>query len=358
MYNWTLYTNYALLDTFESKTGVVVNYNETAETQDDFRSRLRLGNPDGFDIMVITGYAVQEAVAAGHLERLNHDYIPNLDLIDPGFATPWDPTREYSLPYLQGTTGIGWGMDLVTFPSGQTTMNSWDQLFDTTAGGFLDLNRGRVTIQADRDEALAAAAIYLGKSVNDMSQTTLQEVEDALIAVKPFLHPDKFADASLYYLNLGGEYHASHAWSGDVLFIRELGQPNVTYTVPDEGALLWTDNFVIPKNAPHKDTAMVFINFMWEAASQAVLAMFRNYMVAHRHAIRGGPKSQDAYAAAEEPFGMILPYVWSLPEFDLPYKELFGNPPDPRLASMQALQPRTDAQNQDLADLWERVRVA
>lgn len=357
-YNWTLYTNYAILDSFTSKTGINVIYNETAETQDDFRSRLRLGNPDGFDIMVITGYAVQEAIAGGYLAELKHQYIPNADQIDSGFATPWDSTRRYSLPYLQGTTGIGWGTDLVSFPAGQTTINSWNQLFDTSAGSFLDLNRGHVTIQADRDEALAAAAIYLGKSVNDLSPATLQAVEDALIAVKPFLHADQFADASQYYANLGGAYHASHAWSGDVLFIRELGAPNVTYTVPNEGALLWTDNFVIPANAPHLDTAMLLIDHMWEAANQAVLAMFRNYMVANGLAIRGGPKSQDAYTASGEPFGMILPYVWGLPEFNLPYKDLFGDPPDPRLPLMQALEPRTASQNQDLADLWDRVRLA
>ena len=354
MFNWSLYTNYALLDNFEQKFQVAMTYDETAETQDDFRTKLKLGNPDEFDIMVVTDYAVKEAIDLGLLERLNHDYIPNIELVDDGFPTPWDPNHDYSLPYLWGTTGIGWNTNRVTFPQGQSTINTWDQLFDPSPNSFLRLNSGRVTLQADRDEALAAAAIYVGRDINDLSSAALSEVETALIAAKPYLA--QFADATTYYDGLlNDSFYASHAWSGDVLFVREGGpKPEITYTIPVEGAHIWADNYVIPKNAPHKDTAMVFINFMWEAANAAVLAMFRNYMIANRLALQGGPKSQAAFAASEEPFGMILPHVWGLPDIN----PLVADPPDPRASLMKTLRPRTEAENTALAALWDRVQTA
>jgi spermidine/putrescine-binding protein len=359
MFNWSLYTNYALLDSFEQKFKVSMSYDETAETQDDFRTKLRLNNPDGFDLMVVTGYAVQEAIAADLLEPLNHDYIPNIELLDSAYPTPWDPNREYSLPYLWGTTGIGWNSrpGVAQFPAGETAIHSFDQIFDVTPGSFLRLNAGKVTVQADRDEALAAAAIYNGRSINDLSPSTLQEIEDTLIAAKPYLA--QFADATQYFDGLSNEdFVASHAWSGDVLFVRETANSDVTYTIPDEGAVIWTDNYVIPKNAPHKDTAMVFINHMWEASNAAVLAMFRNYMIANKTALQGGPKSQAAYASDGEPFGMILPHVWGLSDINPLAAPLFGNPPDPRASLMQVTQARTEAQNQELAALWERVQAA
>ena len=357
MFNWSLYTNYALLDTFEKKFKLTMTYDETAETQDDFRTKLKLNNPDGFDLMVVTGYAVQEAITAGLLEKLNHDYIPNVGLLDPDYATPWDPAHDYSLPYLWGTTGIGWNPALAAFPAGETAIHSFNQIFDTTAGSFLRLNAGNVTIQADRDEALAAAAIYNGRSINDLSPAALSEIESTLIDAKPYL--SEFADATRYFDGLStGEFVASHAWSGDVLFVRETANPDVTYTIPDEGAVIWTDNYVIPKNAPHKDTAMVFINYMWEASNAAVLAMFRNYMIANKLALQGGTKSQAAWTSDEEPFGMILPHVWSLPDINLSAAPLFGNPTDPRALKLQVTQARTDQQNQDLASLWERVQAA
>jgi spermidine/putrescine-binding protein len=361
MYNWSLYTNYALLDEFESKFKVQMTYDDSAQTQEDFRSRLQLGNPDGFDIMIVTGYAVEEAIGLGLLERLNHDYIPNIEQLDPSYQTPWDPNHEYSLPYLWGTTGLGWNTLLTQFPAGQTTLNSWDQIFNTSPGGFLDLNRGRVTIQADRDEALAATAIWLqsqgvGTGVNDLSQSTLDAVKQALIDVKPMLA--QFADAERYWGGLSGDppdFYVSHAWSGDVLFIREsTPKPEIMYTIPDEGALLWTDNYVIPKNAPNKDTAMAFINYMWEASNTAILAMFRNYGIAQKTALYGGPKSQEQYNINEEPPGMILPYVWGLPDYNI----LVSTPPDPRAAKLPSLRARTPEENSRLAAIWDEIQAA
>jgi spermidine/putrescine-binding protein len=32
--------------------------------------------------------------------------------------------------------------------------------------------------------------------------------------------------------------------------------------LPEEGTLLWGDNFVIPANSPHKATAELFLNFL------------------------------------------------------------------------------------------------
>jgi spermidine/putrescine-binding protein len=355
MYNWTVYTNYALLDAFEKKWGIQMNYVDTAEEEQNFRDQLKAGNPNRFDIMVVTDYAVQEAIELDLLEPLNKDYIPNIDNLDETFPTPWDPNHDYSLPYLWGTTGIGWNTTLCQFPSGQSTVNSWNQLFDTGPNSFLDLNQDHVTIQADRDEALAAAATYLGRSINDLSQAALDEIETTLKAVKGYLASSApFADATTYLDGLSSDpplFWASHAWSGDVLFVREAyGVSDVTYTVPDEGGHLWTDNYVIPKNAPNRDTALVFINFMWEAANAAVLAMFRNYMVPNKLTLSGGQHSQDAFNAYEEPIGMILPHVLTLPDF---------NPlTDPaRAPLMQTFRPRTEAENNAVSALWDRVQA-
>jgi len=355
MLNWTLYTNYALLDAFVDRFGVEMVYDEGAESQDDFRTRLKAGNPEGFDLMIVTDYAVQEVKELGLLEKLNHDYIPNIDLIDSGFETPWDPAHEYSLPYLWGTTGIGWNTALATLPQGKTRVNSWSDLFDTSPNSFLRLNERKVTVQADRDEALAAAAIYNGKDVNDLSPGTLDLVKQTLIDVKPYIFD--FADATTYYAGLSDEsFMASHAWSGDVLFVREtVPKPEITYVVPDEGAHLWTDNYVIPKNAPHKETAMVFINYMWEASNAAVLAMFRNYMIANKLALYGGAESQRANVESGEPIGMILPHVLTLPDIN-PLTDALDDPD--RAPRMQRLQARTPAQNDMLAAIWEEIQAA
>lgn len=348
MLNWSLYTNYALLDGFVDEFKVQMDYSESAETEDDFRAQLKADNPIGYDIMIVTGYAVQEAIQAGKLQKLNKDYIPNVRNIDPSFNTWYDPAHDYALPYLWGTTGIGWNQNLVQFPTGQTTVNSWAQIFDDSAGSFLKRNSGKVTVIGDRDEALTAAAIYLGHDVNDLSDATLQDLKNLLIGIKPDLA--MFADATQYYDGLGNnQFAASHAWSGDVLFIRaDFAKPEITYTIPNEGANLWTDNYVIPVNAPHKDTAEVFINYMWEASNAAVLAMFRNYMIANKLSLHGGALDTDRGGSA----GMIIPYVLSLPDID----PLTSRPDlEGKLVSLRA---RTEAENLKLNQIWDEIQAA
>lgn len=346
MLNWSQYTNYALLDGFVEKIKVQMDYSEAAQTEDDFRLQLKQDNPNRYDIMVVTDYAVQEAIQAGKLVKLKKEYIPNLDYLDPSFNHSWDPTNDYSLPYLWGTTGIGWNQTLVKFPAGQTTLNSWAQFFDTSANGFLAQNTGKVTVIADRDEALAAAAIHLGKDVNDLSPGTLDQIKTLLLSVKPFLAT--FADADAYYTGLGsGSFFASHAWSGDVLFIREgpPRMPEIMYTIPNEGVHIWTDNYVIPINAPNPDTASVFINYMWEASNAAILAMFRNYMIANRLSLKGGALDTSTGGNA----GMIIPYTLSQPDIN-PYLTR------PDLAGkLYSLRARTETENTALNTLWNQI---
>ena len=48
-------------------------------------------------------------VKAGMLERINQDKILNLENIDKKFLNPtFDPNRDYSIPYMWGTIGIGY----------------------------------------------------------------------------------------------------------------------------------------------------------------------------------------------------------------------------------------------------------
>lgn len=348
MLNWSQYTNYALLDGFVEKFKVQMDYSEAAQTEDDFRAQLKLDNPNRYDIMVVTGYAVEEAIQAGKLLRLSKEYIPNLDLLDSAFDHSWDPNNDYSVPYLWGTTGIGWNQSLAAFPSGQTAVHSWADIFDTTPGGFLDLNQGKVTVIADRDEAVTAAQIYLGIDVNDLSASALDQVKNLLLEVKPYLNT--FADADAYYTGLGaGDFVASHAWSGDVLFIREgpPRMPELTYTIPDEGVNLWTDNYVIPINAPNPETASVFINYMWEAANAAVLAMFRNYMIANRLSLRGGAMDTSTGGNA----GMIIPYTLGQPDIDP-----IASRPD-LAGKLFHTRARTEEENTNLNIIWNQIQA-
>ena len=91
------------------------------------------------------------------------------------------------------------------------------------------------------------------------------------------------------YINAlaGGDICLATGWSGDVFQAKaraeeaaeKTGKPpiNIEYIIPKEGALMWFDNFAIPKDAPHPEEALAFINFMMKPEIAAKNANYISY---------------------------------------------------------------------------------
>ena len=54
---------------------------------------------------------------------------------------------------------------------------------------------------------------------------------------------------------------AGLAWNGDA-FIAMQENPDLEFIVPEEGLLIWLDNFAIPAGAEHKENAYKFISYL------------------------------------------------------------------------------------------------
>ena len=64
--------------------------------------------------------------------------------------------------------------------------------------------------------------------------------------------------------------------------------------MPREGGVLWVDNLAIPAQAPHRDTAEKFINYILDAKVGAQLSNFNQYATPNKAAkafiTPGGPR--------------------------------------------------------------------
>jgi spermidine/putrescine transport system substrate-binding protein len=74
-----------------------------------------------------------------------------------------------------------------------------------------------------------------------------------------------------------GEIAACLAWTGDVVQLKA-DNPNLGYTLPSTGHMLWSDNFVIPNQAAHKKNAEQLINYYYDPAVFAPVADYVNYI--------------------------------------------------------------------------------
>ena len=60
---------------------------------------------------------------------------------------------------------------------------------------------------------------------------------------------------------IGGENPIGVIYSGEAIYTQR-ENPDLEYVVPKEGSNVWIDSWVIPKNAPNKENAEKWIDFM------------------------------------------------------------------------------------------------
>jgi spermidine/putrescine transport system substrate-binding protein len=266
VYNWSEYIAEGLLETFKDEYGVDVVY-DTFESMDEARSKIFVGN-SGYDVVVLTDYVIPDAISGGFIQPLNYDNIPNSKHVADKFKDPpYDPGNKYTLPYMWGSTGLGYNTAEV--PEGVT---GWSNAFDVS---FLEKYDKKVTMMTEARELIGAALKYLGHSLNSVDDNELEEAKQALLKQKP--HLAKYADATDYIPGLaGGQFLVSHAYNGDV-YVAKDDNPDLVYVIPEEGATLWTDNMTIAAGAPNKDAGEAFINYILTPEVDALITNFRNY---------------------------------------------------------------------------------
>ena len=149
-------------------------------------------------------------------------------------------------------------------------LNSWDLLFKPEiAAKFKDCG---ITILDAPSEVVAIALNYLGLNPNSEKKEDLDKATALLAAIKPFVR--KY-DSSGYIDDLAnGDACLSLGYSGDVYIAKHRAADakkgvNVAYVIPKEGTIEWFDMLAVPADAPHKDNAMKFINFIMEDKTTA-----------------------------------------------------------------------------------------
>ena len=291
VYNYSYYIDPQILKDFEEEYKVKVIYDEF-EAAEEAWSKLLIGG-GGYDIIVLTDSYVPEAIKRKLILKIDHSKIPNIKNIDEVFyKNPFTPNLEYGIPYAWGTTGIGVNYYYLHKEVPHITVNSWSYLFDENK---LKLYPKKVSMLEEFVEVVIATKLYLGIDLNDWSSETIKKIIEVLKRQKPYLAG--YWGASQYVPGLvKGEIYIAHAWSGDVLWARDefanelkkLGKdPNLAkklqYVIPREGATMWTDFMVIPKEAKNIELAYEFINFILEPRNAARITNYTWYPTALKY---------------------------------------------------------------------------
>ena len=146
-----------LIPRYQKETGIKVNYYEDINGNPEYfatvQGRLAQGDGIGRDIIVSTDNDkyLGEYLDNGWALKLDTSLIPNIsNLIDVQASPPFDPNREYTLPWFSGMDGIAWNEDvtgpvttvkqLLEDPDLKGKVGVWGQMGDTL--GLIMLSNG------------------------------------------------------------------------------------------------------------------------------------------------------------------------------------------------------------------------
>jgi spermidine/putrescine transport system substrate-binding protein len=271
--NWPLYIeeDRGTLKEFQQKYGTKIKYVEEINDNTEFFGKVRQqyerGDSGGRDIHVVTDWMAGKMITLGYVQKLDHAALPNVtaNLIDRLKSPPFDPKRDYSVPWQSGFAGIIYRKDKV-----KREPKSIDDLFDPAY-------KGKVTMLTEMRDTVGLVAASMGFDPETASKDEFMQAIDKIGEASDSGQIRGFTGNEYTKDITKGDSWVIIGWSGDAVQL-EADNPNIKFVSPETGVHLWTDNMEIPVGAPEPYTAEKFMDFVYEPEVQADIAEYVNYI--------------------------------------------------------------------------------
>ncbi|MEN9606365.1 MAG: hypothetical protein RL605_193 [Actinomycetota bacterium] len=339
--NWDLYMdedkngNHPTLQRFTKETGIAVEYKIEIDDNDSFygkvKDQLKLGADIGADVACPTEWMAARWVNNGYVQQFTDANIPNKKNLQPAYmGASFDPKREFTLPYQGIIAGITYNKVEYKKLTGKDAPTSLDDLWNPAL-------KGRIGVLKEMRDTIGMILLAQGIAISDPKSLT----EDAFMAAIDFFK-GKVADLNIKIKGQGysvdfenGDTVAAIAWSGDTVQMNlSAGHEKYGFVIPQSGATISADEFVIPMGATHKANAEALINFYYDPKNAAELAAWVNYVTPVMGAQEEAMKIDPVLAAN--------PLIFPSTEY---------------LANVHSFRSLTAAEEQRFTKAWQSVQV-
>lgn len=286
IYNWSDYIAPDTIANFEKETGIKVTY-DVFDGNETLEAKLLAGN-SGYDIVVPSLQYLGRQVKAGVYQPIDRNKLSNYANLDPEMMAriaQQDKNNAYGVPWLMGTTGIGFNVDKVKQRLGDMPMDSWDIIFKPE--NMAKLKDCGVAVLDTPSELIPIALNYLGENPNSTDEAVIRKAEVLLKSIRPYI---RYFQSSQYINDLAnGDICLALGWSGDVFTAQTRAEEakndvNISYVIPKEGAPMFFDMMAIPKDAKHPQNAHAFMNYILRPEVMAAISNEVSYANANKAA--------------------------------------------------------------------------
>lgn len=274
VYNWSDYIAKDTIANFEKQTGIHVRY-DYYDSNDTLQAKLLTGR-SGYDIVVPSSNYMAKQIQAGVYLKLDKSKLPNLKHLNPllmQMVADADPGNQYGVPWAFAVTGIGYNVQAVQKVLGtKAPVDSWALVFDPA--NLSKLKSCGVSFLDGPVQVFAAALQYMNKDPNSTNPADYQAAFEMLKKVRPYI--SQF-NSSGYINDLARkDICVAIGFSGDIGIARrrsaEAKRPyDIKFSNVKEGGLMAFDMMAIPKDAPHPEAALKWINYIQDPKVNAAI---------------------------------------------------------------------------------------
>lgn len=288
VYNWSDYIAEDTIENFEKEYGIEVNY-DVFDSNEVLEAKLLAGNT-GYDVVVPSGSFLERQIQAGVFMELDKSKLSNYGNLDDDIldrVSMHDPGNKHAIPYMWGTTGFAYNIDMINERMPDAPTDSWAMLFDPdVVKNFADCG---ATLLDAPTEGLSNMLGYLGRDPNSEAEEDLEAFEEQMMKIRPHI---RYFHSSQNINDLAnGEICLAMGWSGDMFIAMDRAAEadqgiEIDYVIPKEGAVIWFDMMAIPADAPHPNNAHLFLDYIMRPEVAASISNYVWYANANEAATR------------------------------------------------------------------------
>ncbi|MFL6027011.1 MAG: extracellular solute-binding protein, partial [Friedmanniella sp.] len=228
---------------FEKKTGCQVNVKEFG-TSDEAVSLMHAG---GYDVVSASGDATLRLIAAGDVQPVNTELVPNYADISPFLKqTDYNSVagQMYGIPHGWGANLLAYNTDVVKPPP-----SDWGAVFDGASQ-----YAGKVTAY-DNPIYIADAALYLMNTKPDLGITNPYSLDQDQLDAAVQVLKDQNKNIGEYWTDYAKEAQAFKTGSTVIgtswEYTASISGPNVKTAFPDSGSTGWSDTWMVSSDNEH-----------------------------------------------------------------------------------------------------------
>jgi spermidine/putrescine transport system substrate-binding protein len=258
---WCDHTDPALIEPFEAKFGVKVNLKEYEGTAAGL-AILDQSQPGDWDVLVVDAVDVGRTVEAGFLAELPADQLPTADFFPELVMAENNMVGGKTYAVTEK-----FGYNTIAFDKSKVDPADMADMATLTSGKY----DGRIAIYDYYLQILGLVAIAQGIPTAEMTAENLPQLRDPLMALRAsskqvsdiVASQTALATGEVDIVIGGGE------WLTAVLVAEN---PNLDWTVPEQGALRWAQSIGVVAGSTQPDLALEFVKYITSPEGQARLA--------------------------------------------------------------------------------------